>query len=82
MSSIKQMTEIWKIEHADFGMGIASQIFEDDIMTGVGEGIRNAETTKKISGFNVRHTTMYGSSCSGIYFQNKDPRIDDNLLNP
>jgi hypothetical protein len=62
------MVEVWKIEHADFGMGIAHQIFEEDIMSGVGEGIGSVETNRKISGFNVRHTTMYGSNCSKIYF--------------
>lgn len=75
------MIEVWKIEHADFGMGIAHQIFEESIMPGVEQGIRTIDATKKLAGFNVKQTTMYGSNCSAIYCQNKDNRLDDHYLN-
>lgn len=54
----------WNIEHADLGLNISHTIVRESFIPKIDDGINNIETDKKMAGFNVRHTTMYGSKCS------------------
>lgn len=72
--------ELWKLEHSAPSLEFANSVIEEDLLPRLAEEIRSVEVNRKIPGYNVRHTTMFGAKCSASYCQKRDPRYDDELL--
>ena len=56
----RQRVAVWRLEHATPSLIIAEGVFEEAVMPKLAEGIGSVEVDRKIPGYNVGHTMLFG----------------------